>query len=61
MVLPSAPTVKLRKCSTPSGEIDSITRQLAEGSLDDLAIKHRYLDYKFGEGAQTSPQLEDKS
>jgi hypothetical protein len=44
-----------------SGEIDSITRQLAEGSLDDLAIKHRYLDYKFGEAAQTSPQLEDKS
>ena len=44
-----------------SGEIDSITRQLAEGSLDDLAIKHRYLDYKFGEGAQTSPQLEDNS
>ncbi len=44
-----------------SGEIDSITRQLAEGSLDDLAIKHRYLDYKFGEGAQTSPQLEHKS
>ena len=44
-----------------SGEIDSITRQLAEGSLDDLAIKHRYLDYKFGSGAETSPQLEDKS
>ncbi|AXK43345.1 hypothetical protein [Erythrobacter aureus] len=44
-----------------SGEIDSITRQLAEGSLDDLAIKHRYLDYKFGEGGQTSPLLEDKS
>ena len=44
-----------------SGEIDSITRQLAEGSLDDLAIKHRYLDYKFGEGVATSPQLEDKS
>lgn len=43
-----------------SGEIDSITRQLAEGSLDDLAIKHRYLDYKFGEGVQTSPQLENK-
>ncbi len=43
-----------------SGEIDSITRQLAEGSLDDLAIKHRYLDYKFGEGTQTSPQLENK-
>ncbi len=43
-----------------SGEIDSITRQLAEGSLDDLAIKHRYLDYKFGTGAETSPQLEHK-
>ena len=47
--------------STISGEIDSITRQLAEGSLDDLAIKHRYLDYKFGEGAATSPELENKS
>lgn len=44
-----------------SGEIDSITRQLAEGSLDDLAIKHRYLDYKFGEGAQTAPELEHKT
>tara|TARA_B100001179_G_scaffold223976_1_gene202179 strand:- start:6172 stop:6930 length:759 start_codon:yes stop_codon:yes gene_type:complete len=44
-----------------SGEIDSITRQLAEGSLDDLAIKHRYLDYKFGEGATTAPQLENKN
>ena len=43
-----------------SSEIDSITRQLAEGSLDDLAIKHRYLDYKFGAGAETSPQLESK-
>lgn len=40
-----------------SSEIDSITRQLAEGSLDDLAIKHRYLDYKFGESAQTAPEL----
>ena len=43
-----------------SGEIDSITRQLAEGSLDDLAIKHRYLDYKFGAGSETSPQLEQR-
>lgn len=33
-----------------SREIDSVTRQLAQGSLDDLAIKHRYLDYKYGEG-----------
>lgn len=44
-----------------SGEIDSITRQLAEGSLDDLAIKHRYLDYKFGEGVETSPHFEGKN
>ena len=43
-----------------SGEIDSITRQLAEGSLDDLAIKHRYLDYKFGAGSETAPELEYK-
>lgn len=45
---------------TISGEIDSITRQLAEGSLDDLAIKHRYLDYKFGSGVDAAPQLEHK-
>lgn len=31
-----------------SGEIESVTRQLAEGSIDDLAIKARYLDYKYG-------------
>lgn len=35
-----------------SNEIDSITRQLAEGSLDDLAIKGRYLDYKYGAGPE---------
>lgn len=50
-----------------SEEIDSITRQLAEGSLDDLAIKHRYLDYRYGNGvaegeplAQPSPPAEHK-
>lgn len=31
-----------------SSEIDRVTRQLAEGSLDDLAVKTRYLDYKYG-------------
>jgi hypothetical protein len=31
-----------------SAEIGSITRQLAEGSLDDLAIKHRYLGTRYG-------------
>ncbi len=33
-----------------SREIDHVTRQLAEGSLDDLAIRSRYLDYKYGDG-----------
>lgn len=31
-----------------SGEIDRVTRKLAEGALDDLAIKSRYLDYRYG-------------
>lgn len=40
-----------------SGQIDSITRQLASGSIDDLAIKARYLDYKYGGGlAGQNPQ-----
>ena len=34
-----------------SKEIDSVTRQLADGALDDLAVRHRYLDYRYGEGA----------
>ena len=45
---------------TISGEIDSITRQLAQGSLDDLAIKHRFLDYKFGSGVDAAPLLEHR-
>ena len=40
-----------------SGEVDRVTRRLAEGALDDLAVKTRYLDYRFG-GAEA---LEDKS
>ncbi len=32
-----------------SKEIDHVTRQMAEGSLDDLAIKNRYLDYRYGD------------
>ena len=31
-----------------SVEIDHVTRQLAEGSLDDLAIRNRFLEYKYG-------------
>ena len=33
-----------------SHEIDSVTRQLASGALDDLAVRTRFLDYKYGEG-----------
>jgi hypothetical protein len=31
-----------------SDELGRVTRQLAEGSLDDLAVRTRYLDYKYG-------------
>jgi len=37
-----------------SAEIDSVTRQLAAGAIDDLAIKTRYLDYKYGEAFDSS-------
>ncbi|WP_284124388.1 hypothetical protein [Parerythrobacter aestuarii] len=35
-----------------SRELDSINRQLAQGSIDDLAIRGRYLDYKYSEGIE---------
>lgn len=38
-------TASLGKIST---EIDSVTRQLASGAIDNLAIQTRYLDYKYG-------------
>ena len=31
-----------------SGEIDAITRQLAAGDLDSLAVRGRFLEYKYG-------------
>ena len=31
-----------------SQEIDHVTRQLADGALDDLAVRTRYLDYRYG-------------
>lgn len=31
-----------------SGEVERVTRRLAEGAMDDLAVKSRYLDYRFG-------------
>lgn len=40
-----------------SGEVDRVTRRLAEGALDDLAIRSRYLEYRYG-GAEA---LEDAS
>ena len=42
-----------------SAEIDHVTRQLADGALDDLAIRTRYLDYKFG-GADALPAPEKR-
>ena len=46
-----------------SGEIDRVTRKLAEGALDDLAIKDRYLEYRYGEDTlladQTAPLSKD--
>ncbi len=38
-----------------SEEIDHVTRKMAEGSLDDLAIRTRYLDYKFGDAEGLPP------
>lgn len=35
-----------------SNEIDRVTRQLAEGQIDSLAVQTRYLDYKYGEGME---------
>ncbi|MXO89298.1 hypothetical protein GRI41_00490 [Altererythrobacter aquaemixtae] len=47
-----------------SREIDSINRQLAQGSIDDLAIRGRYLDYKYsgditGDGGDYGVPLPD--
>ena len=50
-------TESLGKIST---EIDSVTRQLAAGAIDDLAIRTRYLDYKYGEGIESDSGLGDK-
>jgi len=39
-----------------SDEIDHVTRQLATGALDDLAVRTRYLDYKYGDAEQPAPE-----
>lgn len=41
-----------------SSEIDSVTRQLAEGALDDLAIKNRFLEYRYGSGEDAGVPLD---
>lgn len=49
----STPTAQLLdSLHTISGEIDSVTRQLASGAIDSLAIKTRYLGYKYGEAIE---------
>jgi hypothetical protein len=35
-----------------SAEIDSVTRQLADGQIDSLAVQTRFLDYKYGAGIE---------
>lgn len=38
-----------------SGEIDQITRDLASGEIDGLAVRTKYLGYKYGEGLEEIP------
>jgi len=39
-----------------SEEIESLARHLADGSIDDLAIKARYLDYRYGAALIEQPE-----
>jgi hypothetical protein len=39
-----------------STEIDQVTRQLASGALDDLAVRTRYLDYRYGDADEPAPE-----
>ena len=39
-----------------SDEIEHVTRQLAAGALDDLAVRTRYLDYKYGDAEEPAPE-----
>ena len=40
-----------------SGEIDQITRQLAAGDLDSLAVRGRFLEYKYGDALEDEDPL----
>ena len=51
----SSPDEQLAQSLTKiSGEIDSLTRQLADGALDRLAIQTRYLDTKYADTVGTT-------
>lgn len=39
-----------------SGEIDQVTRQLADGALDDLAVRTRFLGYRYGEADEPASE-----
>jgi hypothetical protein len=41
-----------------SGEIEQITRDLAAGEIDGLAVRTKYLGYKYGEGLEDMPVQE---
>jgi hypothetical protein len=43
-----------------SGEIDQITHQLAAGDLDSLAVRGRFLDYKYGGALEDGRADEEK-
>ena len=56
----STPDAQLHSGLTSiSREIDTVTRKLAEGALDDLAVRTRYLDYKYGDNGLSSPAAPD--
>ena len=44
-----------------SAEIDQVTRQLAAGDLDKLAMRDRFLDYKYGGALEGPPADGDKT
>ena len=43
-----------------SGEVDRVTRRLAEGALDDLAVKSRYLEYRYGGDEMIADMRDDQ-
>ena len=44
-----------------SGEIDAINRKIADGALDDLAVQHRYLGYRYGDGPAATEGSSEKA